>query len=99
MLGLKVLSWIFPPLLGVFLVGVLTRRGRDLGNVVAISAGVGFLLLVESWPALFDAPPPFAWTWNPVFGCAITFGIAVAFPPRPELERGATTAAAEGAQA
>jgi SSS family transporter len=89
MLGLKVLSWIFPPLLGVFLVGVLTRRGNDPGNVVAITAGVGLLLLVESWPVLFGMPPPFAWTWNPVLGCAVTFGIAVAFPPRPAPATGA----------
>ncbi|HUP25529.1 MAG TPA: sodium/solute symporter [Thermoanaerobaculia bacterium] len=82
MLGLKVLSWIFPPLLGVFLVGVLTRRGSDLGNVIAISTGVGTLLFVEAWPAFFGVPPPFAWTWNPVLGCAMTFTIAVAFPPR-----------------
>jgi Na+/proline symporter len=82
MLGLKVLSWIFPPLLGVFLVGVLTRRGSDLGNVIAIAAGVGALLFVECWPVLFGAPPPFAWTWNPLLGCAITSGIAVAFAPK-----------------
>lgn len=91
MLGLKVLSWIFPPLLGVFLVGVLTRRGNDLGNVVAISTGVGSLLFVESWPMLFGVPPPLAWTWNPVLGCAITFGLAWAFPPRPGERLGGAT--------
>ena len=46
-LGLKVLSWIFPPLLGIFLVGTLSRRGSDLGNLLALGCGVGVLLGVE----------------------------------------------------
>jgi solute:Na+ symporter, SSS family len=80
MLGLKVLTWIFPPLLGVFLVGVLTRRGRDLGNMLALVVGIGILLLVEFWPQLFDAAAPFACTWNSMVGCLLSFAIAVAFP-------------------
>ncbi len=82
MLGLKVLSWIFPPLLGVFLLGVLTTRGSDAGNLVALAAGVGSLLVVEFWKSLFDGPPPFAWTWNALIGCAISFGVGVLFKPR-----------------
>ena len=89
MLGLKVLSWIFPPLLGVFLLAVLTRRGSDLGNVFALAGGVGALLLVEAWPALLGTPAPFAWTWNPVVGCGLSFVIGVCFrgssaPPSPQ---------------
>lgn len=93
MLGLKVLTWIFPPLLGVFLVGALTRRGRDGGNLLALGIGIGVLLVVEFWgdlaPAVRDstgepipASPPFAWIWNPVVGCLVTFAIAAAFAPR-----------------
>ncbi|MEZ6194954.1 MAG: sodium:solute symporter [Planctomycetota bacterium] len=82
MLGLKVLTWIFPPLLGVFLVGVLTRRGRDGGNVLALAVGIGLLLVVEFWSDLFGTPAPFAWTWNSLIGCAATFAVATLFPPR-----------------
>ena len=87
MLGLKVLTWIFPPLLGIFLLGVLTRRGSDVGNIVALVVGIGFLLVVESWGALFGGPPPFAWTWNAFFGCLVTFGLAAVFSgdDRPRL--------------
>jgi SSS family transporter len=77
MLGLKVLSWIFPPLLAIFLVGVLTDRGRDLVNILALTIGIGALLTVEFWPALFGQPAPFAWTWNPLVGAGLTFLIAV----------------------
>lgn len=84
MLGLKVLTWIFPPLLGVFLVGVLTSRGNDLGNLLALALGIGLLLVVERWQALFGTPPPFAWTWNAFVGCVTTFALAAAFPGRKE---------------
>lgn len=90
MLGLKVLTWIFPPLLGVFLVGVLTSRGSDAGNLLAVAVGIGLLLTVEFWRPLFGGEPPFAWTWNPLVGCAVTFAIAVAFrdrtKPRASIE-------------
>lgn len=83
MLGLKVLTWIFPPLLGVFLVGVLTGRGSDRGNVVAVAVGIALLLVVEFWGAIFGGEPPFAWTWNPLVGCWVTFGVAAAFRSEP----------------
>ncbi len=78
-LGLKVLTWIFPPLLGVFLAGVLTARGSDRGNVIAICAGIGVLLTVELWPWLFGVASPFAWIWNPPVGASVTFALAVLF--------------------
>jgi SSS family transporter len=94
-LGLKVLSWIFPPLLGIFLVGVLTRRGRDSGNLIALAMGIGTLLCVEFWPELTGAErSPFAWTWNALVGCTITFCVASLFPPAPRVESAALRSAA-----
>lgn len=78
-LGLKVLTWIFPPLLGVFLAGVLTSRGSDRGNVLAIAVGVGVLLVFEFWPRLFGGESPIAWIWNPPIGAILTFTLAIAF--------------------
>jgi SSS family transporter len=78
-LGLKVLTWIFPPLLGIFLVGTLTERGSDRGNVLAICTGVGVLLVFELWPRLFGVEQPFAWIWNPVVGTGISFLLAASF--------------------
>ena len=73
------LTWIFPPLLGIFLVGVLTPRGTDRGNVLAVGTGIAALLTVEFWPQLTGLPAPFAWTWNPLVGCLLTFAIAATF--------------------
>jgi len=81
MLGLKVLSWIFPPLLGIYLLGVLTSRGSDAGNLIALAAGIGTLLAVEFWTPLFGGKPPFAFTWNAMVGCGVSFGIGVLFTP------------------
>jgi solute:Na+ symporter, SSS family len=82
MLGLKVLSWTFPPLLGIFLLGVLTGRGRDAGNLIALAVGIGLLLGVEFLPAVTGTKPLFAWTWNAFVGCLTTFGVAACFAPR-----------------
>jgi SSS family transporter len=79
MLGLKVLSWIFPPLLGMFLVGVLTDRGNDRGNALAVTVGIGTVLTLELWPQIAGAPSPLAWTWYPVVGCGLCFGVASLF--------------------
>lgn len=88
-LGLEVLTWIFPPLLGVFLVGVLTKRGHDLGNVLALVVAISVLLGVKFWKSLAPffghevsatSGDLWAWVWNPPIGCAVSFLIAVAFP-------------------
>ncbi|MCB9891770.1 MAG: hypothetical protein H6832_08030 [Planctomycetes bacterium] len=93
-LGLEVLTWIFPPLLGVFLVGVLTKRGSDLGNALALLVAIGVLLGVKFWPELASAlwsiegaTVPWGWVWNPPIGCAISFGIATLFVARRHEER------------
>ncbi len=79
-LGLQVLSWIFPPLLGVVLVGALTNhRGSDRGNLLALSVSIGTLLLIEMLPGWTGQPTPFAWTWNPIIGCSMSAAIASCF--------------------
>ncbi len=107
MLGLKVLTWIFPPLLGVFMLGVLTRRGRDLGNIVAIAVGVGTLLFVEFWGSIMpevkdpvtgvlaDATPPWAWVWNSLIGCVLSFSVAALFSAESTGKQAAATTSPE----
>lgn len=79
-LGLKVLTWIFPPLLGIFLLGVLTKRGSDVGNLIALFIGIGTLLVVAFWEDIFGGTPPFSWAWNSPIACILCFGIAALFP-------------------
>ncbi len=100
-LGLEVLTWIFPPLLGVFLVGAWTSRGNDRTSVVALAAGIGVLLGLEAWPVITGQPAPLAWTWNPIVGCGVSAAIAAvpgksgAVPSSP-LGRSASPAPVRG---
>jgi Na+/proline symporter len=67
-------SLIFGSMLGVFLLGVLTRRrGRDGANVVAMLTGVAILAALKIRQ---DATGEvlLAWPWWIVFGTCWTFG-------------------------
>lgn len=79
-LGLEVLTWVFPALLGVFLCGILTRRGSDIGNVIAILFTIAAILSSRFCREFFGfESTPFAWTWNSVFGTLLSFALASSF--------------------
>lgn len=84
------------PMLGVFLVGMLTKtRGSDNGNVIALTAGLVIVILItrqheeilkafapQLLPA-FALPkwwPKIAFTWYAMIGALITFVVALLFP-------------------
>jgi SSS family transporter len=86
------------PMLGVFLVGLLTRsRGSDAGNIVAITLGlVGVLVLSGEYVEILNlfttrpltVPgwlPVIAWPWFATLGSGITFSVSVLFPTRRGL--------------
>ncbi|MCX7963908.1 MAG: sodium:solute symporter [Candidatus Sumerlaea chitinivorans] len=93
------------PMLGVFLVGMLTKtRGSDEGNMIALSVGlVATLVLCGQvvevlnllWPRTpaWQMPawwPKIAFTWYALIGALITFAVAVLFPtPQPVLAEAA----------
>ncbi|MCX7625634.1 MAG: sodium:solute symporter [Candidatus Sumerlaeaceae bacterium] len=84
------------PMLGVFLVGMLTKnRGSDNGNVVALTAGLIIVILITRQheeilkafaPQLLPALalpkwwPKIAFTWYAMIGALITFVVALLFP-------------------
>ncbi len=84
------------PMLGVFLVGMLTKkRGSDFGNVIALSIGLVSVFVITGQheeilkafaPSLLPALrlpawwPKIAFTWYAMIGALITFAIAVLFP-------------------
>jgi SSS family transporter len=65
--GLTIVAFPFSGLLGVFLLGTLTRRANETGAIVGIVAGVTCAML------LYRAHIPF--TWFVVAGTAVTFGV------------------------
>jgi len=70
----KILSITGGPLLGVFLLGLLTRRRANFANIPAmlVSAGVCLALLIMIQKGKLNL----GWSWLIVIGTAITFGLA-----------------------
>lgn len=64
--GLSVASVLYGSLLGVFLLGVLTRRVGERAAMAAMLAGFGIMISVKFGTAI-------AWTWYVVIGTLVTF--------------------------
>lgn len=72
--GLSIASIIYGSLLGVFLLGLLTKRVGEVAAMIAMVAGLGLMLYVRF-------ATPIAWTWYVLIGTAATFlvGLAMSF--------------------
>jgi Na+/proline symporter len=64
--GLQIASVTYGALLGVFLLGTLTRRANQLGGMVGMACGFGVELYL--WLA-----SPVPWTWWVMIGTSVTF--------------------------
>lgn len=92
-------GYTYGSLLGVFLVGMLTKtRGRCDGNVIAMAAGfvaVAFLtdLPNDVWKMITDETlyqnplPVIAFTWRIMAGTLVTVGVALCFRSRQVVIR------------
>jgi solute:Na+ symporter, SSS family len=69
--GLSIASVAYGSLLGVFLLGVLTRKANENGAMIGMLSG--FLLSLYLW--LFTGV---SFTWYVVFGSAVTFAVGYA---------------------
>jgi hypothetical protein len=80
-LAFKITSLTYGSLLGVFLLGIFTRRGSDRLNLWAMLAGTALsstgLWLIEAGIL------PLAWTWLLLIGSGTTF--LIGFIPYPGL--------------
>jgi Na+/proline symporter len=70
-LALTIASVPYGSMLGIFLLGVLTRRATERGALIGALAGLGVLLLVIAFTSI-------AWTWYVAIGACITFAVGVA---------------------
>jgi solute:Na+ symporter, SSS family len=77
--GLTIASIPFGALLGVFLLGVLTRRVQENAALVGAVGGLATIIFVRFWT-------PIAWTWYVLIGTSATFFVGLVaslfFPPR-----------------
>ena len=83
--GLAALSYASGPIVGAFLLGVLTKTATSAGTMAGMIAGlVACLAAGRMAPTLFGWPG-IAWTWNVAVGATLTFviGLAVSRALRP----------------
>jgi SSS family solute:Na+ symporter len=66
--GLQIASVAYGALLGVFLLGVLTRKANQRGAMVGMVFGFGIELYLWRWTHV-------PWTWWVMVGTTVTFGI------------------------
>ena len=69
--GLTIASILYGSLLGVFLLGLLTRRVGPIAALVAMSAGLALMLFVKLATTI-------AFTWYVLIGTAATFAVGLA---------------------
>ena len=77
--GLSIASVAYGALLGVFLLGTLTRYASQTGAIVGMVCGFAFNLWL--WKGMFPvtiagvAIPKIAFTWYVILGAGVTFGV------------------------
>src|SRR5579863_4198456 len=69
--GLQIASVAYGALLGVFLLGVLTRRANQRGPMVGMLLGFAVELYLWHWTQV-------PWTWWVMIGSSVTFGVGFA---------------------
>jgi len=78
--GLTIASLVYGPMLGAFLLGVLTKRANQTGVMSGMATSLAFMLLIWYRTAI-------AWTWYVLFGTVICFvvGYAVSLVSKPAV--------------
>ncbi|WP_051670101.1 sodium:solute symporter [Bryobacter aggregatus] len=69
--GLGIASIIYGALLGVFLLGLLTKRTGERAAMIGMSCGLAISIYVKFYTSI-------AWTWYVLIGSSITFLVALA---------------------
>jgi SSS family solute:Na+ symporter len=69
--GLSIASIIYGSLLGVFLLGLLTRRVGEIAAMIAMACGLALMLYIRFFT-------PIAFTWYVLIGSSATFAIGLA---------------------
>ncbi len=81
-MGLSIASVAYGGLLGVFLLGVLTKRARQTGAIIGMICGLALNLYIWKWTHI-------AFTWYVTLGSITTFvvGYLASLILEPDAER------------
>lgn len=89
--GLAALSYASGPIVGAFLLGVLTRSATSAGTMTGMIVGLAVSLSVGRFAPLVLGRPGVAWTWNVAIGTLVTAAVGLAvsrlLTPREEPRR------------
>jgi SSS family solute:Na+ symporter len=98
-IALGIFGYTYGCLLGVFLLGMLTKtRGRDLGNYIAMAAGFVVVAVLSELPNQIlemlglpkyhhpDWLPKISFVWRIFFGTVTTFTVAALFQKKPDAD-------------
>lgn len=78
-IALGIFGYTYGSLLGIFLLGMLTRsRGNDLGNVIAMLAGFAAVILLEIG-SRSGITVAIAFPWRVTIGTLVTFAVGCCF--------------------
>jgi solute:Na+ symporter, SSS family len=69
--GLTIASLVYGPMLGAFLLGVLTKRANQRGVMAGMAVSLGLMLLINFTTSM-------AWTWYVLIGTAICLAVGYA---------------------
>ncbi|HET7746392.1 MAG TPA: sodium/solute symporter, partial [Vicinamibacteria bacterium] len=75
--GLAALSYASGPIVGAFLLGVLTRSATSRGTMTGMLAGLAVSLSVGRLAPYVFGRPGVAWTWNVAIGATVTIAVAL----------------------
>jgi len=84
-IGLSIASVLWGAMLGVFLLGTMTKRASETGTIVGMIAGciVNLLLWLQPHALTFTIfgkqliAPKIAWTWYVMIGSLTTFAVGI----------------------
>jgi len=69
--GLTIASIVYGPMLGAFLMGVLTRTATERGVMAGIGTSLALMIAVKAFT-------PLAWTWYVVVGTILCVSVGMA---------------------
>jgi SSS family solute:Na+ symporter len=78
--GLTIASLVYGPMLGAFLLGVLTKRANQVGVMTGMGLSLAFMLFIKLYTGV-------AWTWYVLIGTLVCFTVGYTV----SLLRGATS--------
>lgn len=107
--ALGIAGYFLGPMLGVFLLGMLTRRrGSDFGNMIAITLGLLTIFVASGRAAdllnwlvgaqRWKMPIKVEFTWYAMIGAMATLAVGLLFRTPPEVVQAAQLKAAAGAE-